>query len=138
MSMSRIISLVEARSTLPKKDTEGTTRAFVRMIDAFSRAENKAEGTGPKAALDSVVRRASKLGDDSWSKSQGIILMLKLMYASDQLRDAATHKKLNVTRWVDGVPQWKFTAQDKEEIKRILHTLHDDTMLTKIDMFFMN
>ena len=136
MSMRRIISLVEARTRsyeLPAKDKEETSRAFVRVMDAFERAEKKSEGSGPKAALDSVVRRVAKFGDDADDKRIGVIMMLKLMYASEAFVDAVEHKNVIAHQFVDEIPDWKFTAKDKAEIERILRSMKDDTYLDKRD-----
>ena len=135
MSMRRIINLVEARTKayeLPAK-WENTSRSFVRVIDAFNRAEKKAEGTGPKAAFDSIVRRIDKLGGGSEGKRIGIIYMLKLMYSAKEFAYAAEHKNLVAHQFVNEIPDWKFTSQDKEEIKRILRTLGEGTYLDRYD-----
>ena len=139
MSMSRIISLVEARTRsyeLPAKDKEETSRAFVRMTDAFLRAEKKSEGSGPKAALDSVVRRVAKFGGAE-EKSIGVTNALKLMYASDTFADALLHDNLSARQFVDEIPDWEFTAKNKSEIERILRSLGENTDLGRVSMFLM-
>ena len=59
--------------------------------------------------------------------------MLKLMHSAKEFVDAVEHKNLVAHQFVDEIPDWKFTSQDKEEIKRILRTLREDTYLDRYD-----
>jgi hypothetical protein len=73
MNMSRILELLERReeSETPK---DGRDRALVRVFDAFERAEKKAEGSGPDAALKAIAQRIDKT--DDFFKLSGISDMI--------------------------------------------------------------